>query len=298
MTDNSTQKNIREYSGAGARRPAIKCIALDLDRTTLNAQGRLSSGNRRAIEYAVGKGVHIVVASGRALHSLPAEVLDIKGIEYAVTSNGAAIYHLEDKKCLRQYKLTKESVGRILELTEEELRNGETAYEVFIEGEAYAQSEYVKDPVHYGASPKAVGYIQGSRRPVDDITGFIREHISELESMDIVNREGEGKERIWKRLKENVPDIYMTTSVAQLIEISYKDAGKHMGLAFLINYLGLDRKETAAFGDGDNDAQMLAFAGVGIAVGNASIKCREAADFITGVHDEDGVAEGIYKLLG
>ncbi len=69
----------------------IKCIALDLDRTTLDSQGHLSEENRTVIESAVADGVHVVVASGRSLDSLPAEITDIKGIRYAITSNGAAL---------------------------------------------------------------------------------------------------------------------------------------------------------------------------------------------------------------
>lgn len=59
---------------------AIKCIALDMDRTTLDAKGRLSEKNREALEYAIKKGVHIVIASGRAFSTLPADVMAVKGI--------------------------------------------------------------------------------------------------------------------------------------------------------------------------------------------------------------------------
>src|SRR5699024_1847783 len=95
----------------------IKCIALDLDRTTLNSHGHLSEANKTAIERAVAAGIQVVVASGRALDSLPAEVTDIKGIRYAITSNGAAVYDLHTGKCLRQYKMTRESLNEILKYT-------------------------------------------------------------------------------------------------------------------------------------------------------------------------------------
>ena len=84
----------------------IKCIALDLDRTTLNAQGKLSEGNRQALSHAIEKGVHIVIASGRSFHTLPEDVLSVPGIEYAITSNGAAVYYIPTGKCLHEYKLT------------------------------------------------------------------------------------------------------------------------------------------------------------------------------------------------
>ena len=44
----------------------IQCIALDLDQTTLNGEGRLSPANRKAMEHAISKGIHVVIASGRA----------------------------------------------------------------------------------------------------------------------------------------------------------------------------------------------------------------------------------------
>ena len=90
----------------------IKCIALDLDRTTLNAQGKLSKANEEAIRKAVAKGIYVCIASGRAFDTLPQDVVSIPGIEYAITSNGAAVYRIQDKQCLRSYVLTEQSVKR------------------------------------------------------------------------------------------------------------------------------------------------------------------------------------------
>ena len=98
----------------------IKCIALDLDRTTLDSQGHLSEENRAAVESAAAAGVHVVVASGRSLDSLPAEITDITGVRYAITSNGAAVYDLRERKCLRQFKMTPASAEDILRHTEPE----------------------------------------------------------------------------------------------------------------------------------------------------------------------------------
>ena len=135
----------------------IKCIALDLDRTT-NSQGHLSEANRAAIERAVDAGIHVAVASGRALDSLPAEVTDIKGIRYAITSNGAAVYDLHTGKCLRQYKMTRESVNAILKYTVPERVYGyfagmEISYEAFIDGRAYAEN-----CIHTGNQDSCGGY--------------------------------------------------------------------------------------------------------------------------------------------
>ena len=75
---------------------AIKCIALDLDGTTLDQDGRLPEANRKAMEDAITQGIEIVIASGRAYDTLPQEVLSIKGIGWAITSNGAAVYRVPE----------------------------------------------------------------------------------------------------------------------------------------------------------------------------------------------------------
>lgn len=271
----------------------IKCIALDLDRTTLNAEGRLSPGNRQALECAIAQGVHIVIASGRAFDSLPRDVLAVPGIAYAITSNGAAVYHVLTGKRLHGYLLEPQSVRDILRLTSRE----PIAYEAFIEGVAYADAGYVRDPVAHGATLQAIPYIQRTRHPKADIRSFILAHIHELDSLDLVVEDEAAKVRIWADLQKAVPGIYITSSVQQLIEISHQDAGKHSGVRYVTELLGLSPDQTAAFGDGDNDADMLRYVGCGIAVTNASPACLAAADYVTASHDQDGVAQGIHDIL-
>lgn len=271
----------------------IQCIALDLDQTTLDENGHLAPETREALEHAISKGVHIVIASGRAFGSLPADVLAVPGIEYAITSNGAAVYHIPSGKCLHNYTLTPDSVQKILQLTKAE----PVVYEAFVAGIAYADAAYVRDPVRFGATPQAIPYIQRTRHPESDITGFILQHEAELDSIDVIVRDEGTKRRLWDALAQTVPDIYVTSSVQQLIEISHRDAGKHSGLKFIAELLSLDPSQIAAFGDGDNDADLLSYAGRGIAMANASPACLAAADHVTLDHREHGVAHGIYNIL-
>ncbi|MCF2668120.1 Cof-type HAD-IIB family hydrolase [Faecalicatena contorta] len=271
----------------------VTCIALDLDQTTLNHQGRLSERNRQAIESAIRKGVQIVIASGRAVSALPDDICNINEIRYAITSNGAAVYDLHTKECLKQYKMTGDSIEKILHYT----KNLEVAYETFINGQAYGQKEYVEDPVRFGASPMAIPYIQSTRKPVTNIRDFLLDYKEQIESIDVVVKDENLKKKLWKVFEENISDIYVTSSVQQLLEISYQKSGKHSGAAYILEYLGLSREGLAAFGDGDNDAELLKFAEIGIAMENASDACKEAADAVTLSNDADGVAYWIEKLL-
>ena len=271
----------------------IKCIALDLDRTTLNAQGHLSAGNRQALEYAIRRGVHIVIASGRSFHALPQDVVSIPGIEYAITSNGAAVYHVPTGRRLHGYLLPPESARAIVEIAAREC----ATCEAFVKGVPHADAAYVANPLSYGVTLQGVDYIQRTRVPEPDMPSFINTHIHELDCIDLVVKDEETKLRLWSLLSETVPNIYITSSVPQLLEISHRDAGKHSGVRFVTELLGLTPVETAAFGDADNDVDMLKFVGCGIAVANATPNCLAAADRITAHHDEDGVAKAIYDLL-
>ena len=121
---------------------------------------------------------------------------------------------------------------------------------------------------------------------------FIRENQEMLDCLDIVVKSEEKKRDLWKTLRENVKD-----AVPQLLEISHRDSGKDAGIRFLLEYLGLNREGLAAFGDGDNDKELLAYARIGIAMENASPECKRAADWIAPSNDRDGVAWGIEKIL-
>jgi len=66
--------------------------------------------------------------------------------------------------------------------------------------------------------------------------------------------------------------------------------GKDRGIDAFCKHLGIDPSETIAFGDGENDISMIRFAGIGVAMGNASDKVKAHADFVTRSVDDDGVA--------
>lgn len=122
----------------------IKCIALDLDRTTLNAQGKLSKANEEATVRPVAKGIMCVLpVEGRLTHCRRT-LFPFRALNMQITSNGAAVYRIQDKQCLRSYVLTEQSVKKILELT----KDFPVTYEGFIRGTAYAAKEYIEDPVN------------------------------------------------------------------------------------------------------------------------------------------------------
>lgn len=273
----------------------IKCIVLDQDGTTLDPACCLAPVTRAALERAIEKGIKIIVASGRPFEVLPKEVISIPGIEYAVTANGAAIYHIPTAKRIRSFSVPEEALQTILRLTEKE----EITMETFVDGVAYGAAELLDTPERFGITDEAIlTYLRSTRNRVEGIREFVLANAEKMDSLNLVAPTEEDKYRIWKLLEEQVPGIYITSSTRENIEISNKEAGKHTGVRYVAELLGIPAEQMAAFGDGENDAELLKWVGCGIAMGNGAPACKAAADHVTLSNAQDGVAWGFENILG
>lgn len=269
-----------------------RLLAFDLDGTLLNAQGHISEANRAALLDAMSAGIHVCICTGRAYNTIPEELLTFPGIEYAVANNGSSVYRIKDRCKLHALYLEPSAVERIVDAT----AHMNVAFEGFIDGEAYADAAYIKEPLRFGATPRAVEYVRATRTPVDDMRTFLICNKNNLESMDIIAHDAEVKRQVISCIRQATDDVYITSSVSQLVEISNKYGGKRTGLKFMADYLGINADEIMAFGDADNDIDMLEFAGCGIAMENATDTLKEKADYVTHHHDEDGVAHALRKF--
>lgn len=170
-------------------------------------------------------------------------------------------------------------------------------YEVFYDGKAYAEEAFIKAPYVYGVSENMIDYIRKTRNSVADIVAFMMEHRNELDSIDVLLTDKEKFAELYSCLEQMKTEIYVTTAVQNRIEISSWEAGKHTGLQYILSLLQISNFEAAAFGDADNDAEMLESVKYGMAVQNASRKCLDAAWKVVSSNMENGVAEGIEELL-
>lgn len=92
--------------------------------------------------------------------------------------------------------------------------------------------------------------------------------------------------------------LFVTRSLPHYVEISGYEGTKSKALEFVCDHWEVDPARTIAFGDADNDVDLLSFAGHGVSVGGKTVAVREAADAITPSVYEDGVPRYIEKLLG
>ena len=271
----------------------VKLLALDLDGTALRSNNTLSPKVARAIEAAADSGIEVVAASGRPYCSMPKEVLALRGVNYVVSSNGAAIHDRTGKR-VHETPMAEGEVLRLLDLTS----GYDLIWEAFLNGATFTDNRYLRDPLRYGCTPAYVGYVQGSRGGLDDMRQYIYDNRSRLDSVEYVCTDSALRERLRAKLERELKETYITSSSANFVEFMHKTATKSNALRWLCKRLKLSLSQTAACGNADNDADMIACAGVGAAVNNASESCRSAADVLLPDNDSDGVAALIKMLIG
>ncbi len=91
--------------------------------------------------------------------------------------------------------------------------------------------------------------------------------------------------------------LYISKSLPYFLELAAPEVTKAAGLEFLADHLGFERERTVAFGDGENDIELVDWAGYGVAVENAHDLVKEVADFISPSVDEEGVAQVLEAYL-
>lgn len=270
----------------------IKLIALDLDGTTLNKEGKLSDRNRKALQAAADKGVNIVIATGRPFCALPQEIMDFDPVRYVLTSNGARITDLYDGKAFYENCLSPHSVEAAVDL----LEPLNYILEIFIEGVAYIEGWYYRQVEKTNTSFRDVNYILNTRRPKDNFYQFMLNHRSMIENINVNFTDLSEKPEMKLKL-EALPDVTITSSFDHNLEIGGATTSKADALTQMGKLLNIDKSEMMVAGDSPNDMAMLAASGLAVAVGNAKPEVKAIADFVAPSNYEDGVATAIEKFV-
>ena len=270
----------------------IKLIAMDIDGTIFGEDKSLHEETKKMIEKAASQGLQMVIATGRALEAVPKEILELSGLTYISTSNGSSIFTLPDLKRIYNKCLNDIQFQTMLTFYEKY----HCPLEVFVDGGAYAPDYYVRSPENYGVSGRGIDYVQSTRHPVKDSLAFILDHKTSIEGANFIVTDPELKKRMMTELRaENC--LYVTSSVPRYVEISHIDVCKRSALRWLTEELGLNRENVMAFGDGNNDIEMIEYAGVGVAMENGMDALKKAADQIAPPCEKNGVAQFLSKFF-
>ena len=160
---------------------AIKIIGLDLDGTTLGSNGRLPELNKIAIERAIASGINVVVATGRVISAVPEDIMNIEGLRYIISSNGAHVRDLKLGHDVYSSFINPVVIERVVNLAKEE----KLYLEAFHDGKAYIDAELYHDIDVNGSVYRRREYVLRTRNPLDDIFKFMLENSTEIENINI-----------------------------------------------------------------------------------------------------------------
>lgn len=272
----------------------IKLIACDLDGTLLTDKKEISPLTGSALDYAVKRGIYFIPATGRPMRAVPEKVLAIGGVDLVITSNGAAVYSMAEKKRIYECLMPKEAVDKILMLEIPE----KMTFEVLVEGIPHTEQRYVDHPEQFGATEFGVSYIKATRQGMEQLREFAALHRRDLDGINFICPDAAVRDEFRRKLECGIPNIRITSSVTNLIEVSHEKATKGSTLEWLLHKLNIPRDHAMAFGDADNDLEMLSGVKYGIAMKNATEDCKAAAYLVTDTNEKDGVGKMILRMLG
>ncbi len=247
--------------GIGKKQADIKLVALDMDGTLLNDQGEISEENRLAIKEAQGKGVKIVLSTGRSLKTSQdhADSLDLSS--YIVTVNGGEIWDAK-RQLVKRTLLRAESI--------------EWFWKLAMEHKSKFWAISSKRNFH-------------NEMP-DDIFTF------EWLKFGFYSDDHGQREAIRKKLMVK-GEFEISSSSLRNIEVNPLGVNKANGLRSVCALYGFDMKHVLAIGDSMNDLAMIQEAGLGVAMGNAEEHIKQAADWVTTTNEQNGVANAIRRLV-
>ena len=270
----------------------IRLIGSDLDNTLLTTDKRLTARTRERIEECLARGIHFLPATGRARTGIPEYLREIKGLRYVLLANGAQVIDLKEDKIIYQNLIPFEKARKLISL----LKEYPAYYDFFAEGKGHSENRFYDNLEAYGIDPHIRDLIHTSRVRVDSMEKWLDDKRIPVEKFTLFFKQTED----WFHAKEELekdPEIYITSSLNNNLEINHYSCNKGDALLALGSYLGIDPEEIMACGDGSNDYEMVRRAGLGVAMANACPEVLEVADYVTSSCDEEGVAAAIERFV-
>lgn len=266
----------------------IRLIGLDLDGTTLTTDKKLTPHTKEVLEACIRQGIEVLPATGRVWSGIPEELMKMEGVHYVISSNGAAVVELATGKAVYTNGIAWDRALEVFDI----LERYDTFYDAYAEGNGWCEARFYENLNDYGIEPLIQRLVKSSRTCIEDLREWVKEHKSPIEKINMFFRDEEKRQQAFRELSE-IPDLAVTCSLTNNLEINHCTCNKGDALLNLGKILGISMEQIMACGDGNNDLEMVRNAGVGVAMENGEDSVKEAADYVTVTNDEEGVARAI-----
>lgn len=257
----------------------IKVVFIDIDKTLTNDERIVPKENALAIKRLVEKGIFVVLCSGRNFSYAGQKANDANASSFLITNNGAQIYDYEKHKSLYEVSISKKIIEKLL------LNLREIGVEIILNT---SNTRFGTKNLKRKLSNDEKFFNEIDELGEENILQIVCEvnSASTMEKLiDIVKRYDNLKISNLSRafLENKKSDNYYA-------DINNYSTNKGTGIKKFLELFNIKKEESLCFGDYINDLDMFDACGYKVAMGNASPKLKEKADYITLSNNEAGVA--------
>ena len=260
----------------------IQLIATDLDGTLLNNNHQISEYNKKVIKRASEKGIKTILSTGRPTASASKFLYDLNIDTELISFNGAMITD-KNSNIIYQENLNPEISIKLINIAEK--------YNIYHQG-------FLGDRWNIGFFDEKWTDFYTSIAKIDNyIIGF-----DDIEDFSFSKFMFIGENDILKNIAEELNhtfgnSIYHTFSRDVYLEVHSPNTSKAKALKYLADKYNINAANIIAFGDNNNDLEMLEFAGISVAVENAEDTVKSKSLYITKSNEENGVGVFINNIL-
>lgn len=274
-----------------------KVIIMDIDGTLTNEDKVISENTKNKLKELQSQGAVLVLASGRPTRGLMhfAKELEMdKHNGLLVSFNGARVTDCETGNILFDQTMSVDTCKAVLN----HMKNFDVIPMVY-KGEYLHVTDVYNNIVHaYGRELNIIHYesrlCNYKLCEVDDLEEFADFPMNKI----LTAGEPDYLQENYKKMMEPFKDSLNCVFTADMyFEFTEKGIDKANALHCALTPLGYTKEDMIAFGDAQNDKTMLEYAGIGVAMGNATQEIKDIADYITLSNNDDGIVHALNELL-
>lgn len=261
-------------------------IALDLDGTLLNSEKNISERTKSVIFEAKRQGHHVAIATGRPYRASVRYYNELALDSPIVNFNGAFVHHPLDHSFGTHHSPMELTTAKSIVSSCSEINVKNIMAEVLDDVYLHQHDELIMQNMIMNDSSIFTGEIHKNLK--DDPTSLlIHPHEQQLADLRQMLRDHHAEmieHRVW-------------AAPLNIIEIVRVGLNKAVGLQRLASHFNVPKERIIAFGDEDNDLEMIEYAGTGVAMGNAIDELKNIANEVTITNEEDGIATFLEERL-
>lgn len=265
-----------------------KAVFLDMDGTLLKSDHSVSKATIKTLRQLIGRGIPVILVSARPLDAMLPTALAIGLQDYPLVSlNGSYIAESEKPvfQAIIDLKTTAELAAAI--------RTFDATVAYYVQREWFAERSDA-----WTEHEQKIMDIPLRVQPFDEMAAGWAGRKTGPNKMMVMS-EPASVDLIQQHLRSIYGDkLNIYPSKPTYLEIMDTKASKSNALQFLIGRMNIRREEIIAMGDNYNDSEMIKFAGMGVAMGNAPDEIKAVADYVTDTNNEDGVRKALEHFLG